>query len=83
MFTRPDATRGPRHRIGLTEAAQHLGISYARAHRLLLLGILPGRKLGERWFVSRHAVRRLGRFGLFAGRPITEREEVPDEADHA
>ncbi len=46
-------------KLGLAEAAQALGIPYQRAHRLLLIGALPGEKREGRWYVSANAVRRL------------------------
>ena len=38
--------------ITLSDAAQRLGISWARAWRLLLTGELEGRKSQGRWYVS-------------------------------
>ena len=45
--------------LGLAEAAQRLGIPYQRAHRLLMVGVLPGRKRGGRWSVLAASVHRL------------------------
>ncbi len=46
-------------KLGLAEAAQKLGIPYQQAHRLVLIGALPGEKRAGRWYVSANAVRRL------------------------
>lgn len=53
------------HMIGLSEAAQHIGIPYQNAHRLLLTGALRGEKRQGRWMVRREDTERLR----------TEREE--------
>jgi hypothetical protein len=42
--------------IPLTEAAQRIGISWERAWRLLLQGVLRGEKRSGRWFVSENTV---------------------------
>lgn len=42
--------------IPLTEAAQRIGISWERAWRLLLQGVLRGEKRSGRWFVSESTV---------------------------
>ena len=47
--------------LGLAEAAALLRIPYQDAHRLLLTGRLPGRKLLGRWYVERLDVERMAR----------------------
>lgn len=47
--------------VGLSEAAHALGLSYQVAHRLLLVGILRGRKHTGRWLVDVADLRRLAR----------------------
>ena len=47
--------------IGLAEAAARLRIPYQDAHRMLLIGKLPGAKRGGRWYVRLRDVQRLVR----------------------
>ncbi len=47
--------------VGLTDAAFHLGKSYNATWRLMLLGILRGRKVAGRWLVRREDVERVAR----------------------
>ena len=42
--------------IPLADAAMRMGISWERAWRLLLRGVLRGEKRGGRWFVSETTV---------------------------
>jgi Helix-turn-helix domain len=43
----------------LADAAQRLGVSWGRAWRLALTGVLEARKVGRLWTVSRSSVERL------------------------
>jgi Helix-turn-helix domain len=45
--------------IGLPEAAQRLRIPYQDCHRLVLTGVLRGRKRGNRWLVEVEDLERL------------------------
>lgn len=45
--------------LGLAEAAQQLRIPYQQAHRLVLVGILPGEKRHGRWYVDSVRVKHL------------------------
>lgn len=45
--------------LGLAEAAQQLRIPYQQAHRLVLVGILPGEKRHGRWYVDSARVKHL------------------------
>jgi hypothetical protein len=42
--------------VPLMLAAQELEISYKRARRLVLVGILAGRQLAGRWLVKRSSI---------------------------
>ena len=37
----------------VAEVAQHLGISRSVVRRWIRAGVIPGRKLGRRWYVAR------------------------------
>ena len=43
----------------LADAAQRLGVSWGRAWRLALTGVLEARRVGRLWTVSRSSVDRL------------------------
>lgn len=68
-------------KLGLAEAAQVLGIPYQQAHRLLLVGVLPGEKLGGRWYVASAAVRRLVNAGLIPKLVQVHNTEVSNAAE--
>lgn len=42
--------------VPLVSAASRLGVSWARAWRLVLIGELEGVKVGGRWFVSEQSI---------------------------
>ena len=46
-------------KIGLSEAAHRLGVSYNHAHRLALIGDLDAEHTGDRWYVTRESVDRM------------------------
>jgi excisionase family DNA binding protein len=45
--------------MGLAEAGQRLGLPYQSVHRLLLIGEIRGRKVGNRWQVRTDDVERI------------------------
>lgn len=45
--------------LGLAEAARKLRVPYRQAHRLVLVGLLSGKKVAGRWLVTHASVRRL------------------------
>ncbi len=47
--------------VGLNDAAFRLGKSYNATLRLMLMGVLRGRKVGRRWLVRRDDVERVAR----------------------
>jgi hypothetical protein len=45
--------------VALAEAAFRLRVPYPVAYRRMFAGDLQGRRVGSRWYVSRHDVERL------------------------
>lgn len=48
-----------KHEIPLAEAAQRLAVSWSKAWRLMLEGVITGRKVNGRWHVQVEDVDRL------------------------
>ena len=61
-----------RDTVGLVEAAQILGLSWAQAWRLVLIGDLRAEKRGGRWRIEAESVRRLAKRREHAD-PMSER----------
>jgi Helix-turn-helix domain len=55
----PEAPMPSSCEIGLPEAAHRLKIPYQDCHRLVLTGVLRGRKKGNRWLVEAEDLERL------------------------
>lgn len=57
--------------IGAAEVAKHLRVNEARVRALIQRGVLPGRKVANRWLVPLHALQSSAVAARVAGRPFS------------